>query len=93
MEFGLGKLKDYCRMAGLGVEAARARSWEAYHGYGRSRLRGLGVEYVDFRDYSIGDDYKRIDWRITARTPGPEGYRLIVKEYEEEHIHDVTMAV
>jgi len=30
-------------------------------------LRGGGVEPIGHRDYSPGDDYRRIDWRICAR--------------------------
>ncbi len=81
-----------CRQARVGVELARVHAAELYYGYGRSKLKGLGLEYVDFREYSYGDDVRRIDWRLSARSPGEEGYRLYVKEYEEEHIHTVTIA-
>lgn len=37
-------------------------------GYALSPLRGRGMEYAESREYSIGDDARHIDWRLTART-------------------------
>ena len=34
----------------------------------RSSLRGTGLEFVEHRKYSAGDDYRRIDWSALART-------------------------
>ncbi|MFQ6052015.1 MAG: DUF58 domain-containing protein [Candidatus Hydrothermarchaeota archaeon] len=51
----------------------------AYSGEHRSRLRGKGLETIDYREYSPGDDYKTVDWKIFARTE-----KLHVKRYEEE---------
>ena len=84
---------DHCSQARRSVEAARARASTLYHGYGRSLLKGAGIEYVDFREYQPGDDYRRIDWRLSARSPAPLGIKLYVKEYEEEHMHRVTLAI
>ncbi len=33
-----------------------------------SPLRGRGMEYAESREYTIGDDARHIDWRLTART-------------------------
>jgi len=47
---------------------------------------GLGVEYEGIREYTFGDDYRRIEWTVTARTPlkpGEESH-LFVKQYREE---------
>jgi len=51
-----------------------------------SRYMGLGIEYEDIREYLFGDDYRRIDWNITARTPPkPTGERtLFIKRLREE---------
>lgn len=34
----------------------------------RTLLRGSGVDFADLRDYEAGDDVRRIDWNVTART-------------------------
>lgn len=84
---------DACEMARTAVRAARAASSIYYHGLSTSLFKGRGLEYVDFREYAPGDELGRIDWRLTARSPGESGYRLMVREYEEEHIRRVTLAV
>src|SRR5690606_27960219 len=33
-----------------------------------SALRGRGMEYAESREYVAGDDVRRMDWRLTART-------------------------
>jgi uncharacterized protein (DUF58 family) len=38
------------------------------HGPAPSSLRGRGMEYAESREYTIGDDVRRMDWRLTART-------------------------
>lgn len=37
-------------------------------GQALSPLRGRGMEYAESREYSLGDDARHIDWRLTART-------------------------
>ena len=37
-------------------------------GHALSPMRGRGMEYAESREYSIGDDARHIDWRLTART-------------------------
>lgn len=44
-----------------------------------SPYKGFSVEFAEHRKYSPGDNLRRLDWRILARTN-----RLYVKEYEEE---------
>lgn len=43
--------------------------------------RGLGnsVDFVDHRDYAVGDDLRRVDWRAYARTD-----KLMVRRYRDE---------
>jgi len=50
----------------------------------RSVKRGQSVEFADYRDYSIGDDLRQLDWNILARLE-----RLFIKLYVEEE--DVTV--
>ena len=34
------------------------------------RLAGQGLDFLDFRDYQPGDDFRSIDWRASARSRG-----------------------
>ncbi len=45
----------------------------------RSPQKGSSVEFAEYRDYQFGDDLRRVDWRLYARTD-----RLHVKQFEEE---------
>src|SRR5919204_3313129 len=49
----------------------------------RSTKRGTSIEFADYRDYSHGDDLRRIDWNTFARLD-----RLFLKLFmEEEDLH------
>jgi uncharacterized protein (DUF58 family) len=50
-----------------------------FQGEQRSAERGEGLTFSDFRRYSPGDDTRRIDWKLFARTD-----EFYVKEYEAE---------
>jgi uncharacterized protein (DUF58 family) len=39
-----------------------------YSGRHRSRQQGGAGEFVDFREYSGGEDLRRLDWKVFART-------------------------
>jgi len=45
----------------------------------RSRFRGGGIEFSEVREYTVGDDARRIDWNVSARYND-----LFVKEFVEE---------
>lgn len=45
----------------------------------RSRARGSSTTFAQHREYAPGDDPRRLDWKLLARTDRP-----IVREYEEE---------
>jgi uncharacterized protein (DUF58 family) len=45
----------------------------------RSRYLGEGSEFAEIREYRPGDDVRRIDWNVTARTGHPH-----VRTYESE---------
>jgi len=51
-----------------------------------SHYIGLGVEYEGIREYRFGDDYRRIEWSVSARTPPKPGEEspLFIKQYREE---------
>ena len=57
-------------------------------GIRRSRLRGLGTEFESLREYSEGDDYRKIDWKATARKS-----KLVVRQYEQERNQVVIVVV
>ncbi len=48
-------------------------------GLHRSQLKGASVEFRQHRAYVAGDEPRRLDWRLLARTDRP-----FVKEYDEE---------
>jgi uncharacterized protein (DUF58 family) len=49
-------------------------------------LRGEGREFESLREYSPDDEYRRIDWKATARKG-----RLIVRQYEAERDQNVVI--
>ena len=57
------------RLRRLSLLAGRART-EGLAGEHRSRRRGASPEFADFKRYSQGDDYRRIDWNTYARLDG-----------------------
>src|SRR5687768_4571148 len=40
----------------------------AYSGRHRSKQKGGAGEFVDFREYVAGEDLRRLDWKVLART-------------------------
>jgi uncharacterized protein (DUF58 family) len=52
----------------------------------RSTRRGQGVEFADYRDYTPGDDPRRVDWKSYARLDRP-----YVRLYEEEEDLSVSL--
>jgi uncharacterized protein (DUF58 family) len=45
----------------------------------KARRMGMGTEFTELRDYSIGDDLRFVDWKATARKS-----RLLVRVLEPE---------
>ena len=48
-------------------------------GLHRSPYKGFSVDFMEYRPYVPGDDLRRVDWKVFARTD-----RYFVKEYEGE---------
>lgn len=57
-------------------------------GIRRSRMRGLGTEFESMREYTEGDDFRKIDWKATARRG-----KLVVRNYEQERNQSVVLGI
>jgi len=53
-----------------------------------SAFKGKGMEFLDVREYQLGDDVRNIDWNVTARTGHP-----FVKRFAEERELTVLLCV
>ncbi|HXH11487.1 MAG TPA: DUF58 domain-containing protein [Alphaproteobacteria bacterium] len=65
------------------LEQLRLTSHRIYHGQGRGEHStvkiGTSLEFSDYRNYQIGDDYRYIDWNIFSRLD-----RLFLKVFTAE---------
>jgi uncharacterized protein (DUF58 family) len=52
----------------------------------RSRRHGASVEFADYRTYTPGDDFRRVDWKAYARLD-----RIFLRLYQAEEIAVVTI--
>jgi uncharacterized protein (DUF58 family) len=57
-------------------------------GMHRSLFHGTGSEFVQYRDYTPGDDLKYLDWKVLAKRD-----RLYTKVFEEETNMDCTLVL
>ncbi len=57
-------------------------------GIHRVRFAGQGTEFEQLRDYSPDDDYRRINWKATAKRSRP-----ITAEYQVERSQNVLLCV
>jgi uncharacterized protein (DUF58 family) len=53
----------------------------------RSLLRGQGLDFAELREYHPGDDIRKIDWNVLARTLTPH-----VREYHDEKRQTLWLA-
>jgi uncharacterized protein (DUF58 family) len=60
----------------------------AISGQHKSPFHGFNIEFAEYREYNHGDDLRRLDWRVFARTD-----RHYIKQYEEESNVRVTFVV
>jgi uncharacterized protein (DUF58 family) len=68
----LDRLSGLALMARTVVEGFMA-------GHHRSPLRGSSSEFAQHREYVSGDELRRVDWKVFARSD-----RLVIKEFIEE---------
>lgn len=52
---------------------------KGYQGGRKSKAKGVSVEFSDFREYTPGDDFRRIDWNAYGRFD-----KLFIKVFMEE---------
>lgn len=57
----------------------RHRIEGAYSGRHESRQKGGAGEFVDYREYAQGEDLRRLDWKVLARTG-----KAYIRLYQEE---------
>ncbi len=68
----------------LTLVASRVRAG-AMKGDRRSSRRGNSIEFADYRDYTPGDDLRRLDWNIYARLERP--FIKLLEEEEDLAVH------
>lgn len=54
----------------------------------RSPIKGTAPEFAEYRTYQFGDELRRIDWRLYARSD-----RLAIKQYEDENQLQACLAL
>lgn len=57
-------------------------------GYRSRRLPGAGREFSHYRDYTVDDDYRHVNWKATARRGKP-----ITAVFESEHSQDIIFCL
>jgi uncharacterized protein (DUF58 family) len=75
------------RLDTLSLQARRPMA-SGRPGRRRSPLAGSSMEFSDFRRYTPGDDFRRIDWRAYARLE-----RLFLRVFEAEENITVTILI
>lgn len=81
-------LKDaFQRIRRIQIQTTREVE-DLFAGAYRSAFKGQGLEFEDVREYEPGDDVRRIDWNLTARTDRP-----YVKNFREERELTVMILV
>ena len=60
----------------------------AISGMHRSPFHGFNIEFAAYREYTPGDDLRRLDWRVFARSE-----RHYIKQYEQESNVRVTFVL
>jgi len=68
----------------LSLVAQRVRAG-VMKGERRSTKRGGAIEFADYRDYTKGDDLRRVDWNIYARLERP--FVKLLEEEEDLAVH------
>jgi len=57
-------------------------------GVRRSRIRGQGTDFESLREYAEGDDFRKMDWKASARRG-----KLVVRQFEQERNQAVILCI
>ena len=68
----------------LALVASKVRAG-VMKGERRSTKRGTSIEFADYRDYTRGDDLRRVDWNVYARLERP--FIKLLEEEEDLAVH------
>lgn|GEM_PF-1220411 len=75
---------NICKKRRFVIESIRSKIDSIFIGENPSRAYGLGVDVENFREYTFGDDFRKIDWKISSRQPYTVYPKFMVREYREE---------
>lgn len=73
----------------LMLSASRVRAG-AIKGDRRSIKRGTSIEFADYRNYTAGDDLRRLDWNVYARLGRP--FIKLLEDEEDLAVHVILDA-
>lgn len=76
--------KTLRKLEQLALVASKVRAG-AIKGERRSTKRGTSIEFADYRNYTRGDDLRRVDWNIFARLERP--FIKLLEEEEDLAVH------
>jgi uncharacterized protein (DUF58 family) len=76
--------KNLRKLEQLTLIANRVRGG-AMKGDRRSSKRGTSIEFADYRNYTKGDDLRRLDWNVYARLEKP--FIKLLEEEEDLAVH------
>jgi len=76
------------RFARLAAPMLRGSSAQGIGPHASRNRAGAGLEFLDLRDYTMGEDARHIDWRQTARRQ-----RIVVRQYRDETASDWLLCV
>src|SRR5262245_33632936 len=68
--------------------ATRHRIEGSYGGRHQSRQQGGAGEFADYREYSPGEDLRRLDWKVLGRSG-----RSYLRLYQDETNLSCTLAI
>lgn len=75
---------DIRKIEAMGAKRAAGRQFGSH----RSRHKGIGSEFYGMREYQFGDEFRKIDWKASARMQ-----KLIVREFETEKNISIIIAL